>query len=225
MKTINIAIDGPGGAGKSSISKAIASELGFIHVDTGAMYRAIALYAVRNGCADTIAEHIEDVDVALKFIGGAQRVMLCGEDVTGLIRTPEVSMAASACSAIPAVRAALLELQRDLAKKHDVLMDGRDIGTVVLPDAPLKIFYTADAGERARRRVKQLRDAGKPADYDAILEDIRRRDDQDSHRAAAPLKQADDAVLLDTTRLTFDQAVEAVVRLVRERQRDAAPTS
>ena len=225
----SVAIDGPAGAGKSSVAKAAAQRLGFVYVDTGALYRTIGLYLLRRGVDPSDPAAVEPllpaIEVTLAHSAEGQKMFLCGEDVTGLIRTPEVSMAASACSAIPAVRAALLELQRDLAKKHDVLMDGRDIGTVVLPDAPLKIFYTADAGERARRRVKQLRDAGKPADYDAILEDIRRRDDQDSHRAAAPLKQADDAVLLDTTRLTFDQAVEAVVRLVRERQRDAAPTS
>lgn len=219
----SVAIDGPAGAGKSSVAKAAAQCLGFVYVDTGALYRTIGLYLLRRGVDPKDPAAVEPllpaIEVTLSHTPEGQKMFLNGEDVTDQIRTPEVSMAASDCSAIPAVRAALLELQRDLARKHNVLMDGRDIGTVVLPDAPLKIFYTADAEERAKRRVLQLREAGKPADYDAILEDIRQRDYQDSHRAAAPLKPAPDSVLLDTTHLTFDQAVEAVIRLVEERRK------
>ncbi|MBR2088289.1 MAG: (d)CMP kinase [Oscillospiraceae bacterium] len=217
MKTINIAIDGPGGAGKSSISKAIASELGFIHVDTGAMYRAIALYAVRNGCADTIAEHIEDVDVALKFIGGAQRVMLCGEDVTDYIRSPEVTMTASKVAAVPAVREHLFNLQKKIAAENNIIMDGRDIGSVVLPHADVKIFLTASAEERASRRYLEMREKPDCPTYEEILEDIKQRDYQDSHREIAPLTQAEDAVLVDSTNMGFNEVVEYITGLIREK--------
>ena len=158
MKTVNIAIDGPGGAGKSSISRTVANELGFIHADTGALYRAIGLYAVRNDCleAEKIEQEITRIHVELKFIGGVQRVLLCGEDVTDYIRSPEVTMAASKVSAVPAVRALLLDLQKKIAAENNVIMDGRDIGTNVLKDAEYKIFLTASAEERARRRFKDL---------------------------------------------------------------------
>ena len=160
MKTVNIAIDGPGGAGKSSISKALASDFGFIHVDTGAMYRAIALFAIRNDCTEpeALKARIAEVDVELKFIGGVQRVMLCGEDVTDYIRSPEVTMTASRVAAIPEVREHLFELQKKIAAENNIIMDGRDIGSVVLPHADLKIFLTASAEERASRRYLELRD-------------------------------------------------------------------
>ena len=216
-----VAIDGPAGAGKSSVAKAAAQELGFIYVDTGAIYRTIALYVLRQGVdphqAPAVEALLPQVQVSLEYTQQGQKMLLNGEDVTGLIRTPEVSMATSACSAIPAVRAYLLQLQRDLAAENNVLMDGRDIGTVVLPHAQLKVFLTASPQERARRRVAQLAEAGQQADYEAILRDIQQRDYQDSHRETAPLRPAEDAVLLDTTELDFTQSEEALLRIIRER--------
>ena len=219
MKTINIAIDGPGGAGKSSISKAIASDLGFIHVDTGAMYRAIALYAVRNDCTepDKIREQIDNIDVELKFIGGVQRVMLCGEDVTDYIRSPEVTMAASKVSAVPEVREHLFELQKKIAAENNIIMDGRDIGSVVLPNADLKIYLTASAEERASRRYLELREKPDCPTYEEILADIQQRDYNDMHREIAPLTQAEDAVLLDTTNMGFNEVVEHITAMIREK--------
>lgn len=218
-----VAIDGPAGAGKSSVAKAAAKELGFIYVDTGALYRTIGLYLLEHGIDPKDAASVEsvlpDIRVELAYADEGQKMFLCGENVTDRIRTPEVSMATSACSAIPAVRAFLLELQRDLARRNDVLMDGRDIGTVVLPDAQLKVFLTASPEERARRRVKQLQEAGQPADFETILADIQARDYQDSHRAAAPLKQAEDAVLLDTSGISFEESVAKLVDLVRARRK------
>ena len=216
-----VAIDGPAGAGKSSLAKAAAQELGFVYVDTGALYRTVALYLLERGedpgdpqAAEAALPHIQ---VGLEHSPEGQKMYLCGREVTGLIRTPEVSMAASKVSAIPAVRAFLLELQRDLARKNNVLMDGRDIGTVVLPNAQLKIFLTASAEDRAGRRVAQLEESGHPADYDSILRDIQQRDYQDSHRETAPLKPAEDSVLLDTTGEDFSQSLDRLVSLVRER--------
>lgn len=219
MKTINIAIDGPGGAGKSSISKAIASDLGFIHVDTGAMYRAIALYAVRNDCTepDQIKEQIDNIDVELKFIGGVQRVMLCGEDVTDYIRSPEVTMAASKVSAVPEVREHLFELQKKIAAENNIIMDGRDIGSVVLPNADLKIYLTASAEERASRRYLEMREKPDCPTYEEILADIQQRDYNDMHREIAPLTQAEDAVLLDTTSMGFNEVVEHITAMIREK--------
>ena len=217
----SVAIDGPAGAGKSSVAKAAAQELGFVYVDTGALYRTVALYLLRHGINPKDSEAVEpvlsEIQVDLEHTPEGQKMFLCGEDVTGLIRTPEVSMAASDCSALPVVRAFLLELQRDLARRNNVLMDGRDIGSVVLPHADLKIFLTAAPEERARRRMLQLQEAGNPADFDTILKDIQQRDYQDSHRAAAPLKQAEDAVLLDTTEIDLRQSVNALLELVKER--------
>ena len=216
-----VAIDGPAGAGKSSVAKAAAQELGFVYVDTGAIYRTIALYVLRQGVdphqASAVEALLPQVQVSLEYTQQGQKMLLNGEDVTALIRTPEVSMATSACSAIPAVRAYLLQLQRDLAAENNVLMDGRDIGTVVLPHAQLKVFLTASPEERARRRVAQLAEAGQQADYEAILRDIQQRDYQDSHRETAPLRPAEDAVLLDNSDFTFQQSVERLVGLVRER--------
>ncbi len=218
MKNINIAIDGPSGAGKSSISRTVAEELGFIHVDTGAMYRAIGLYALRNDCTapDRIAAEIEKIIVELKFIGGVQRVLLCGEDVTDDIRTPEVSMAASAVSAVGEVRAHLLDLQKKIAAENNVIMDGRDIGAVVLPHADLKIFLTASAEERASRRYLELNEKPDCPPYEKILEDIKQRDYNDSHRAIAPLQQAEDAVLVDSTSMGFNEVVEHITEMIRK---------
>ncbi len=218
----SVAIDGPAGAGKSSVAKAAAQALGFVYVDTGALYRTVALYLLRHGIdprdAGAIEPELSKIQVDLTHTPEGQKMFLCGEDVTGLIRTPEVSMAASHCSALPAVRAFLLDLQRDLARRNDVLMDGRDIGSVVLPDAQLKVFLTASPEERARRRVLQLEESGAPADFDVILREIQQRDYQDSHRETAPLKQAEDAVLLDTTHIGFEEAVDTLLRLVKERR-------
>jgi cytidylate kinase len=219
MKNINIAIDGPSGAGKSSISRTVAEELCFIHVDTGAMYRAIGLYAVRNDCLapEQIAAQIESIDIELKFIGGAQRVLLCGEDVTDYIRSPEVSMAASKVSAVGEVRAHLLDMQKKIAAENNVIMDGRDIGAVVLPNADLKIFLTASDEERASRRYLELREKPDCPTYEQILADIRQRDYNDMHREIAPLRQAEDAVLVDTTNMGFNEVVEYIAALIREK--------
>ena len=221
-RMFNIAIDGPGGAGKSTISKAVSKELGFIYVDTGALYRAIGLYCLRNGIktddADKVSAALSDVSVDFTYIDGEQRVMLNGEDVSTDIRLPEVSMAASNVSAIPAVREFLLELQRKIAREKDVLMDGRDIGTVILPDAQLKIFLTASAEVRAKRRFDELTAKGKEVNYDDVLRELIERDYQDSHREIAPLRQADDAVLVDTSDMTFDEVKERIIQLYKERK-------
>lgn len=216
-----VAIDGPAGAGKSSVAREAAKRLGFVYVDTGALYRTIALYLLRHGIdpvdAQAVEQALPQIEIGLEYTEEGQKMLLCGEDVTGEIRTPEVSMVTSACSAVPAVRAFLLQLQRDLAEKNNVLMDGRDIGTVVLPHAGLKVFLTASPEERARRRVRQLEESGTRADYSSILQDIEQRDYQDSHREIAPLKPAEDAVLLDTTADTFEESVEKLAGLVKAR--------
>lgn len=219
MKKINIAIDGPSGAGKSSISKAVAKELGFIHVDTGAMYRAIGLYALRNDCLEPeeITQKIQKIAIELKFIGGVQRVMLCGEDVTDYIRSPEVSMTASRVSAVPAVRMHLLDLQKKIASENNIIMDGRDIGSVVLPHADLKIFLTASAEERASRRYLELNEKPDCPSYEEILKDIQQRDENDMHREIAPLCQAEDAVLVDSSNMGFNEVVEHIQALIQEK--------
>lgn len=219
MKKMNVAIDGPGGAGKSSISRVIAEELNFIHVDTGAMYRAIGLYAIRNQCldADQITEKLPEIAVTLKFIGGVQRVLLCDEDVTDYIRSPEVSMAASKVSAVPAVRAHLLDLQKKIAAENDIIMDGRDIGSVVLPDADLKIFLTASAEERASRRYLELKEKPDCPSYEEVLADIRQRDENDMNRAIAPLCQAEDAIFVDSSEMGFHEVVAYIESLIREK--------
>ena len=206
---INVAIDGPAGAGKSSIARKVANKLGYIYVDTGALYRTVALKVAKSSLtADKVAE-IEELlgvtEVGIAFVDGEQRMMLDGADVTDSIRTPEVSMLASAVSAIPAVRAYLLNTQRRLAAENNVLMDGRDIGTVVLPDAQIKIFLTASAEDRAQRRFDELIAKGMDVNYDDVLSDIKTRDYNDSHRAVAPLKPAPDSVLADTTGNEFEQ--------------------
>ena len=218
MNTVNIAIDGPAGAGKSTIAKIVSSKLGFIYVDTGALYRTVALYIRENNISDDdIESRLSEADVSLKFIKGVQKVFLGERNVSELIRTPEISMEASRTSAMPAVRAYLFETQRKLARENNVIMDGRDIGTVVLPNADVKIFLTASAEERANRRYKQLkRNSNCPA-YEEILKDIIQRDYQDTHRDTAPLKKADDAVLIDTTDLTLEQSAEQIIAIIKER--------
>ena len=218
----SVAIDGPVGAGKSTVARESAKRLGFIYADTGALYRAIALYAVRKGvdseaedCAERVTALLPEITVEIKLENGTQKVFLCGEDVSEEIRQPKISMAASAVSAIPAVRDFLLELQRSIARDNDVLMDGRDIGTVVLPSANVKIFITASPEIRARRRFEELVNKGVETDFDQVLADLNRRDYQDSHRAVAPLKMAEDAILLDTSRMDFEESVQSVVDLVR----------
>ena len=217
----SIAIDGPAGAGKSSVAKEAAKALGFVYVDTGALYRAVALYMLRHGITPSDAEAVEAalpaVTVDLRYEPDGQHVLLCGEDVSDAIRMPEVSTAASDCSAIPAVRKFLFSLQTGMAERYDVLMDGRDIGTVVLPNAQVKIFLTASAEERARRRCRQLKEKGVEADYEKTLREIRERDEQDMNRETAPLKPAEDSVLLDTSELDFRGSVEKLLGIVRER--------
>ncbi|MCI6388721.1 MAG: (d)CMP kinase [Ruminococcus sp.] len=218
---VNVAVDGPAGAGKSTISRAAAKELGFIYVDTGALYRAVGVYALRNGIGTKDSENIEkalkDIVVELKFVGDVQHVFLNGEDVSTEIRTPEASMAASDVSAIPCVREFLFDLQRDIAKKNNCLMDGRDIGTVVLPDAKIKIFLTASAEERAKRRYKELVEKGAKDTYEEVLADLEKRDYQDSHREIAPLKPAEDSVIVDTSDYNFDEAKNIIVNIIKER--------
>jgi cytidylate kinase len=216
-----IAIDGPAGAGKSSIARRIAGRLGYIYVDTGALYRAIGLHVLRGGAdpakEESVRPFLDGLRVSLKFVGGEQRVFLNGEDVSQEIRTAPVSRAASQVSAIPAVRAFLLSLQRDIAGENDVVMDGRDIGTVVLPNAPIKIFLTASPEERARRRYEQMRKKGMEADYSQVLQDMKLRDYSDSHREISPLVRADDALLVDTTDNTLEQSVEQLLSLILKR--------
>ena len=217
----SVAIDGPSGAGKSSIARAAAKELGFIYVDTGALYRTIALYMLQNGvnlaCEGEVEAALQFISVELRFVRQEQRVFLNGIDVSEQIRTAAVAKAASHVSAIPSVRSSLLTLQRSFAEKSDLIMDGRDIGTVVLPQAQLKIYLTATPQCRAKRRYLQLLEKGEPAVLEQVLADIEKRDYNDSHRAIAPLREAEDAVRLDTSNMTFDEAVSAVIRLIRSR--------
>ncbi len=217
---INIAIDGPAGAGKSSLSRKLASNLGYIYVDTGALYRAVGLKFSRLGFDTSlqgdIGEVLKTTAVDIRFVNGEQRVFLDEEDVSELIRTPEASMMASAVSAKPEVRAYLLDMQRNLAHSNNVVMDGRDIGTVVLPDADVKIFLTADVEERAKRRLLELTQKGEKVTFDEVLADMKQRDYNDSHRAIAPLKQAEDAVLADTTKLDLDGSLRLLEKIVRE---------
>ncbi|MCD7826714.1 MAG: (d)CMP kinase [Clostridiaceae bacterium] len=219
----SIAIDGPAGAGKSTIAKCVAKELGFIYVDTGAMYRSMALYFLRNqipaGDEEKISEACRDITVSLAYENGEQQVLLNGENVNAFIRTEEVSRMTSDTSKYPKVREKLLSLQRDLAKEKDVIMDGRDIGTCVLPDADLKIYLTASSKERARRRYLEQRERGIACELDQIEKDIIARDEQDMNRAVAPLRQAEDAVLVDASDMTIREVVEKFISLYREVQR------
>lgn len=218
---INVAIDGPAGAGKSTVARGAAKELGYIYVDTGALYRTVALAATRNGVlesAEKTQQMLKDITVDLAFDdAGAQCVYLNGEDVSSLIRTPEISMAASNVSKIPAVRAFLLGLQRDIAAKNNVIMDGRDIATVVLPDAQVKIFLTASPECRAERRYKELLEKGENVKYDDVLADVNARDYQDSHREIAPLKPAEDSVIADTSGKSLPQSIEMIISVIKEK--------
>lgn len=219
--SVAIALDGPAGAGKSSIAKRAAKALDFIYVDTGALYRTIGLAATRKGVEPKPSPEVEkllsEITVDLTFNNkGEQIVLLDGEDVSGLIRTPEASMMASKISAVPSVRAYLLDLQRNMAKSYNVIMDGRDIGTVVLPDAKVKIFLTASPEARAQRRYKELCEKGMDVKYEDILNDVITRDYNDSHRETAPLKPAEGCVTVDTTELDFEQSVEKIISVIKE---------
>ena len=217
-----IAIDGPSGAGKSTLAKALAQKLGFLYVDTGAIYRTVGYFArcrgVDPGEEAAVKALFPYIHLDMTYSpDGLQHMILNGEDVTERIRLPEISLCASAVSAHPAVRAFLMEMQRDMARRYDVIMDGRDIGTVVLPDADVKIFLTAAPEARARRRCLELEQRGTPEPYEKVLREIEERDYNDSHRAAAPLRAAEDAVTVDTTHLTFDESRDALLRLIAER--------
>ena len=216
----NIAIDGPAGAGKSTIAKRVSAELTFIYVDTGAMYRAIALYFLNNqiNTADLngVKKALDEIEIGIQYVDGEQRVLLNREDVSGRIRTEEVGNMASKAAALPCVREKLLELQRKLAREHDVVMDGRDIGTNILPDAQLKVYLTASTDTRANRRYKELREKGIDCDLEEIKKDIEQRDYQDMHRETAPLMQAKDAVYLDSSDMTIDQVVEQIKLLAKQ---------
>ena len=222
MQERSIAIDGPAGAGKSTLARALARELGYLYVDTGAIYRTVAIRAREAGAdpsdPEQVAPLLEDLDLRMDYGGdGVQRMYLSGRDVTEAIRENEISALASQVAALPAVREFLLEFQRKQAREHDVVMDGRDIGTVVLPQAGVKIFLTAAPEARARRRTAELLQRGQDADFDEILREIRQRDEQDENRPVAPLRQAEDAALLDTTNLDLKGSLEALLTLVRER--------
>lgn len=221
MKHISVAIDGPVGAGKSTVARECARRLGFIYCDTGALYRAVGLFCAENGAnldnPAEIAGALDKIKVEIRLVDGLQRVYLNGRDVSEKIRLPEISMAASAVSAVAEVRAALLGIQREIAENNNVIMDGRDIGTVVLPNADVKIFLTAAAEARAKRRYDELIKKGTATTFEEVLSDLNKRDYNDSHRKNAPLKQADDAVLADTTNMDFEESVQLVCNLVKER--------
>lgn len=221
MNMKSIAIDGPAGAGKSTIARKVAEKLSFIYVDTGAMYRSMALYFIRHDIAaqdeEKIAAACPDIDVSIAYQDGEQQVILNGENVNGLIRTEQVSMMTSDTSKYPVVREKLLSLQRGLAEKKNVIMDGRDIGTCVLPNADVKIYLTASAAERARRRYKEQTERGVDCDIKEIERDIIARDEQDMNREVAPLRQAEDAVLVDSSDMTIDQVVDEIIRIYQEK--------
>lgn len=218
---INIALDGPSGAGKSTIAKAVAAKMQYVYVDTGAMYRAVACYMVSSETdlddTSAIIGKLNEIAITLEYKDGAQHVILNGEDVSDKIRTPEISMAASKTSAIPEVRTFLFDLQQTMAKENDIIMDGRDIGTVVLPNADVKIFLTASAEERANRRFKELQEKGDPSTYEEVLRDIEQRDYNDTHRETAPLKKADDAIEVNTTELDLQQSIDEICRVINEK--------
>ena len=222
MSIYSVAVDGPSGAGKSTLSKAVARELGIVYVDTGAIYRTIGYYIFREGIdpkdAGAVVAALPLIHVDMCYSeDGLQHMLLNGEDVTEQIRLPEISMYASAVSAIPPVRDYLLEMQRDMARRSSVIMDGRDIGTVVLPDAQIKIFLTADVEVRARRRTAELELRGTPKPFEQVLEEMKQRDWADSHRDAAPLQEAEDAIRVDTTDMDFQQSKEAILQVIRRR--------
>ena len=218
---INVAIDGPAGAGKSTIAKRIAGDMEYLYIDTGAMYRTLAYKAIKNGIEikdeQSVTAMLSDTKLDIVYSGGMQRMLADGIDVTDCIRTPEVSAGASDISAIPFVRKWLLDTQRSLAENNNCLMDGRDIGTVVLPDADVKIFLTASPETRAQRRFDELKEKGLDVTYQKVLEDMKERDKNDSTRACAPLKQADDAVFVDTSSLTFEESVSLIKQIISDK--------
>lgn len=222
--TYAIAIDGPAGAGKSTIAKLLAAKMNYIYVDTGAMYRAMAVYFTQNGVdpydENAINEAVKGVDVTIEYKDGIQQVILNGDNVTHLLRTEETGKMASLTSKYGAVRTKLVDLQRKLAKTTDVIMDGRDIGTTVLPDAFVKIFLTATSDARAKRRFDELSAKGEKCDYEVIKADIEKRDYEDSHREISPLKQADDAVLVDTSDMNIEQVVEAITAIIEDKKQN-----
>ncbi len=224
MENISIAIDGPSGAGKSTIARIVADKLGFVYVDTGAMYRALGFHALKAGIPleeiHKAVPLLSDIEIDIRFIDGAQRIFLNGEDISDFIRTEDASKYASAISALPEARAFLLSLQRSLADKNNVIMDGRDIGTVVLPDAQIKIYLTALDLDRAQRRYEELLARGEQVVYDSVLENIRTRDKNDSTRAVAPLKPAEDSIILDTTGNTLPQSIELIHNTILERMKN-----
>ena len=219
-EVINVAIDGPAGAGKSTVARAAAKSLGYIYVDTGALYRAVGLNALRNGIKtddpEAVGATLGSITVELKFENGEQQVLLNGENVSSEIRTPEASMAASNVSAIPAVRAFLFDLQRNIAAENDCIMDGRDIGTVVLPDAKVKIFLTASPEIRAKRRYDELIEKGQLVEFKDVLDDLIKRDYNDSHREVAPLRPAEDGVIVDTSGLNLAESINKVIQVIEE---------
>lgn len=224
MSNISIAIDGPAGAGKSTISKIVASEMGFVYIDTGAMYRASALYAINNGIdivnnRKKLISKLDDIKISLKYTEQGQRIFLGGTDVSERIREADVSLGASNIAVIPEVRLKLVDMQRELAKKDNVIMDGRDIGTYVLPDADIKIFLTASLDARAKRRYDELIEKGSECNFEDVKKDMAYRDKNDSEREFAPLKQADDAILVDTTDKNLDEAVECIKNIIKEKIR------
>ena len=218
---IQIAIDGPGGAGKSTVSKAVAAKLGIVYVDTGALYRTVGYYVrsreIDPRDAEAVGACLPDISIEVRYVDGTQRVYLNGEDLGDKIRTPEMSMYASAVSAIPSVRAFLLETQKDIARKNSVIMDGRDIGTVILPNADVKIFLTASAECRARRRYDELVAKGQTVQFEDVLREMNERDMADSTREIAPAQAAKDAIVLDNTGMTLEQSVDAIIRIVEEK--------
>lgn len=217
---INVAIDGPAGAGKSTVSRGAAKQMGYVYVDTGALYRAVGVNALRKGINTkdkaAVAASLESISVDLVFENGEQKVLLNGEDVSAEIRTPPASMAASDVSAVPEVRAFLFDLQKNIAAKTNCIMDGRDIGTVVLPHAQVKIFLTASPEERATRRYRELIEKGSKVSYKEVLDDLIERDYNDSHREIAPLKPAEDGVVFDTTGLTLEESVKEITKIIKE---------
>lgn len=220
-KYYQIAIDGPSGVGKSTLAKALSAEFGFVYVDTGAIYRTVGLYAQYNNIdpsdEKTLSEHFDKIDIDIKWIDGEQRIYLGGKDVSSEIRTPKSSMYASAVSALPAVRAFLLDMQRNIASKNSVIMDGRDIGTVILPNADVKIFMSADENSRAQRRYKELIEKGQNVTFDEVLEDMRKRDHNDSTRNTAPLVPADDAIMFDNSKLDIEGTVREAKKIIMEK--------
>lgn len=221
MNMYSIAIDGPSGSGKSTVAKAVAARLGFLYVDTGAIYRTVGVFAKRNNIdphdEETLGKNLDKVDIKLGWVDGTQHVFLSNEDVSEEIRTPEMSMYASAVSALGKVRAFLLQMQRDFAKENNVIMDGRDIGTVVLPDANVKIFMFASPEARAERRYKELVEKGKDVTYDEVLSDMIQRDKNDSSRELAPCVPADDAIMLDNSEIPLEQNIEKVLEIINEK--------